>query len=279
MFHLKSMSEQDFPFAVRITDQMNWNMVEEDFRFMVGLEPEGCFVLFADQERVGIATTVSFGKIGWFGNLIVSESNRKKGAGSLLVKHSIEYLRSKGVETVGLLAYIDKVPFYRKLGFECDSDFIVLTGKGFSSTTGPGIVEAGKKNLQQIIDRDSSCFGASRRKVLEPILCGRHNLGYRYMKEDRTVGFVLAKVYDGMADLGPLVCPKGCNDIAISLLKAALNRLKGSEVSLCLPAKEKSIVGMLVAHGFAESFRVARMFFHPSTTSDCVYVAESLERG
>ncbi|MDH5702305.1 MAG: hypothetical protein OEZ12_06000, partial [Candidatus Bathyarchaeota archaeon] len=62
------MSFEDLKFAVQITDQMSWNFVEEDFKFMMELEPEGCFVLLYDSERVGIATAVCFGKIGWFGN-------------------------------------------------------------------------------------------------------------------------------------------------------------------------------------------------------------------
>ena len=54
---------------------------------------------------MGIATCISFGKVGWFGNLIVKEEIRHKGAGSLLVKHAIDYLQGKGVETIGLYAY------------------------------------------------------------------------------------------------------------------------------------------------------------------------------
>jgi hypothetical protein len=100
-----------------------------------------------------------------------------------------------------------------------------------------------------------------------------------YMEEKKMLGFALAKVWDGIANLGPLVCPQGRNDVAISLLEAVLGQLNGSEVSLCVPQKEKSVLDMLMRHGFAPSFHVARMFFHPASVSNCVYVAESLERG
>jgi predicted GNAT family acetyltransferase len=279
MFQVRKMSEQDFAFAVQITDEMNWNMVQDDFKFMMKLEPQGCFVLSSGPERVGIATTVSFGKIGWFGNLIVAESQRKKGAGSSLVEHSIKYLKSKGVETVGLYAYIDKVSFYKRLGFEVDSEFVVLKGEGFSSGKIAGIVKAKRKNIEEIVSCDSFCFGASRRKVLEPILHDRDNLGYIYIGKERMLGFALAKVWGSMADLGPLVCLQGRDDVAMSLLGAILNQLNGSEVSLCVPKKEKSLLDMLMRGGFAPSFHVARMFYHPSNINSCVYAAESLERG
>lgn len=77
------------------------------------LESEECLVLFEGLERVDIASTVSYGKIDWFGNLIVSENWRGKGAGSLLVRNSIKYLKNQNVETIGLYAYVERVPFYR----------------------------------------------------------------------------------------------------------------------------------------------------------------------
>jgi GNAT superfamily N-acetyltransferase len=279
MFHVKVMSEQDFQFAVQITDQMNWDMTEDDFKFITSLEPDGCFVLLSGRERAGIATTVSFGKKGWFGNLIVAESCRRKGAGSLLVEHSVQYLKSKGVNTVGLFAYMDKVDFYKRLGFEYDSVFTVLKGKSFSSAAKECIVKSGRRNMQQIIDCDRFYFGASRKKILKPLLDDPNEVSYVCVDKDKVLGYALAKMYDGTASLGPLACPRDRTDLAISLLEAVLNQLKGAEVSLCLTREAESVVNWLMEHGFVESFHVARMFLHPSAVSDCVYVAESLERG
>ena len=99
------MSPSDFQFATDLANTMNWNMTVEDFEFNSSLEPEGCFVAFEDSERVGIATCINFGTVGWFGNLIVEEEFRRKGAGRLLVKHAANYLQSKGAKTIGLYAY------------------------------------------------------------------------------------------------------------------------------------------------------------------------------
>ena len=126
MFQVKQMSPSDFQFATKLANSMNWNMAPEDFEFNSSLEPEGCFVAFEDSDRVGIATCISFGTVGWFGNLIVEEKCRRKGAGRLLVKHAINYLQSKGVKTIGLYAYPNLDSFYGNLGFERDMDFSVL---------------------------------------------------------------------------------------------------------------------------------------------------------
>jgi predicted GNAT family acetyltransferase len=273
------MSEEDFAFAVNITDTVDWNLVEDDFKFMMTLESKGCFVLLNNSERVGIVTNVSFGKIGWLGNLIISENYRKKGAGALLVKHSLDYFKNKAVETVGLYAYIDTIPFYRKIGFKYDSEFIVLQGKGFSSPVKADIREIRKEDIGDVIDFDGSCFGASRKKLLEPILLNSNNIRYMSCENGQIVGYAAAKVYDGIAELGPLVCLKGQNDAAAGLLKTALKSMDGYHVSMCIPRKESVIYNLLRASGFGESFPVARMFFGNPSATDCIYMAESLERG
>ena len=273
------MSLEDLEFAVRITDTMGWNLVKEDFKFMMHLEPDGCFVLLSDSERIGVATTTSFGKIGWVGNVIVSKNHRRQGAGSFLVKHCVKYLTSKNVETVGLYAYIDKIPFYKRLGFEYNTEFTVVKGKGFSSSIKADLKKVTKENMHKVVDYDYSCFGASRRKMLEPILLNPNNLCYMAIEDGQISGYLTAKVYEEMAEIGPSVCSQGRGNIAIDLLRAVLNKLEGFEVSMCIPKKEHAILNMLMEARFRENFRVARMFFGPPIVKDCIYMAESLERG
>jgi GNAT superfamily N-acetyltransferase len=273
------MSPEDFEFAVQITDPMNWNLTAGDFEFMVELEPDGSFVLFEDSKRIGLATAVNFGSVAWFGNLIVDESHRGKGAGTQLVRHSIAYLTSKHVETIGLYAYMDRIPFYERLGFKYDSEFTVLNGKGSYLPVKPAAREANSQDLQEIVEFDNSCFGACRRKLLEPIILDPGNLCDIYAEQERMVGYAVAKVYRHMAEIGPLVCQKGREDVALNLLGAALNRLEGYGVTMYVPNKESTILNSLKMLGFAESFHVARMFSGPPLTKDCICMAESLERG
>jgi len=279
MLCVKKMSAEDFEFSVRLTDTKDWNFVEEDFKFMVELESEGCFVLLDNSERIGIITSISFSKIGWFGSLIVDEKHRKKGAGALLVRQVINYLTSKNAETVGLYAYLDTTPFYEKLGFKYDSDFLVLEGKAFTSLVKASLREARKEDFQRIIGYDSTCFGASRKKLLKTILHNPNNLCYLATENERVLGYIMAKVYGGIAEIGPLVCERGCSDIAIDLLKTVLSRLNGFEVSFCIPKRESAILDFLTKSEISERFRVARMFFKPPKIKDCIYIAESLERG
>jgi GNAT superfamily N-acetyltransferase len=279
MFHVKTMSQKDFPFAVAITRQMKWGLSQGDFEFASELEPDGCFVLFDDSERIGLATTISYGKIAWFGNLIVNENKRNRGAGSTLVTHALEYLKSRNAETVGLYAYLERIPFYERLGFKSDSEFLVLKGKGFTSKSTLEAKQVASEDLREIEEFDQSCFGASRMKMLEPIILDPDNLCYVMREKNEISGYCVAKKYGDKAELGPLVCRQKGEKVALELLKKILDRLAGVEVALLTPAKESMINSALRKEGFLENLKVQRMFFGPSVGDRCLCVAESLERG
>ncbi len=279
MFIIRTMSPADFEFAVHITDQMNWNMLKEDFEFATELEPEACFVLREDSQRIGLATNVTYGKVGWFGNLIVDERHREKGGGSQLVKHSINYLESHGVKTIGLYAYEHLIGFYEKLGFVKDSRFLILKGKPRIERSSSKTKKGKKQDIQKVIRLDQSCFGASRERLLESILSDPDNLFYVREQDQRIIGYGITKVGKKFAELGPLVCPAKESDLVLELLSAALSKLWDREVFMFVREGENEILDSLKSSGFNEEFRVMRMFRGPPVVKDCIYMAESLERG
>lgn len=279
MLQIRTMSNVDLPFAVQITGQMGWNLVEDDFKFMIELEPEGCFVAVDNGERIGLATTISYGNIGWFGNLVVNEAYRNKGTGSKLVKHSIQYLLRKHVRTVGLYAYENRVHFYNTLDFKYDSDFIIMKGRGLLSPSNSNVRKAQENDMAKILEFDKSCFGSSRRKLLEPIIHDEDNLCYIITEDNDVLAYAIAKVYRGMAELGPLVCTAGRETLPIELLSTILNKLNGVEISLLIPTQETMMINMLENRGFNKEFRVVRMFHGPPMFKNCIQTAESLERG
>ena len=279
MFQVKQMRPEDFSFATDLANTMDWNMAPEDFQFMSQLEPESCFVLFDDLKKVGIATCINYGAVGWFGNLVVKQEYRGRGAGSLLVKHAIDYLQGKGVETIGLYAYPNLVRFYSSLGFKGDEDFSVLNAEKLASLTGATLLTVSKQHIRIIEAFDSRCFGGDRRKLLESIILQKGNLSYYISTGNEVGGYVAATVYETMAWVGPLMCQENNLEAAVMLLKAVLSKLSGLSVYLALPKKETALKTMLSAAGFKEDFSVTRMFFGPNVAKNCIYLAESLERG
>ena len=279
MFRTKLMNTKDFAFAIRLTNQMNWNLTKEDFQFMTKLEPQGCFTLYEKNEKIGIATTITYNHTAWFGNLIIKPNHRKKGAGSHLVKHALTYLKNKKVETTGLYAYTEKIPFYQRLGFKPHIKFTVMKGKSFPSPPHPNTQQTKKQQLKTIIRLDQTCFGAPRRKLLEPIILDSDNLCLSYIENNKIKAFALAKIYRGKAELGPLICPEGRSGIAVKLIKATLNKLDNAEVTMFIPEEQHAIQKTLKQSGFQETFQVVTMFHGSPTFKPCIYMPESLERG
>lgn len=279
MFQVKPMRPGDFAIATELANTMDWNMATEDFQFMTQLEPDGCFVLFEGSKQVGIATSISYGKVGWFGNLIVKEEYRNRGAGSLLVKHAVDYLLGKGVETIGLYAYSNLINFYSNQGFKVDGDFAVLHAQSVPLSTKETLPQIRKQNIQVVTKFDKECFGGDREKLLESIILAEGNFGYFVSEKESVVGYAAAKVYMGMAEVGPIVCRANRGDVALRLLNAVLGKLVDLDVYLCMPKKETILIDAFFKIGFKEAFYVTRMFLGPSVAKNCIYSAESLERG
>jgi hypothetical protein len=82
-----------------------------------------------------------------------------------------------------------------------------------------------------------------------------------------------------MAEVGPMVCRQGREDAAFDLLKTTLTNLKGFEVSIYVSEKATSVLDTLLNLGFMEQFRLVKMVYGMPFGEDCIYAAESLERG
>ena len=273
------MRVSDHTFATQLANTMNWNMAPEDFQFMASLEPKGCFVLFDGIKRVGIATCISYGKVGWFGNLIVQEDYRHRGAGSNLVTHAIDYLHDKGVQTIGLYAYPNLAGFYGELGFKFDEDFAVLHIEHFGDSTAKGVPTIGRQQFSSIIKFDNQCFGGDRKKLLKSIVHEKGNASYYFSDSTGLVGYVAATIYETVAWIGPLVCQATRNDVANLLLEASLTKAGGKSVYAVASKKEVALLESFFSLGFKEEFFVSGMFLGEKPARNCIYLAESLERG
>ncbi len=283
MFHVKKMTAKDFHFAVKLANTMDWNMTEADFKFNMELEPDGCYILRDESKAIGVATCISYGKVGWFGNLIVEEQHRGQGAGTFLLTQAVNYLRSVGVDTVGLYAYPHLVDFYSSVGFNPDADFTVFKANKIMSKSTPDSVAKNKalkkESLAKVVELDAACFGGSRERLLKRISANRSNKFYAIESNEEIVGFAAAKVYVGMAEIGPLVFDRRHIKVAKDLLGSMLSGLKGSKCYMCLPSTEERLAAVAAEFGFKEKFAVVRMFLGTPVKSDCIYATESLERG
>ncbi len=279
MFKVKLMSERDYFFATKLANTMDWNMAKADFEFVKFLEPEGCFVLFEGSKKAGIATCISYGELGWFGNLIVKEGYRNMGGGGVLVKHSMDYLCAKGVKTIGLYAYPNLANFYGCLGFKLDEDFSVLCAQPPDLIKSEHLPTIRELHFKSVSKMDRKCFGGDRKKLLKSIIFEPNNFNCYFSENNEVLGYVASTVNQSMAWIGPLICDASRPDVAILLVKAVLSKLHGKTVYTVVPKKNSFLFNSFINLGFRESFFVSRMYFGERPAGNCIYLPESLERG
>ena len=277
--HIREMSPSDFGFAIELTDTMNWDLTEKDFKFMTRLEPKGCFIALDGAKRVGIITTAHFGRIGWIGNVIVEKHYRSKGFGTLLVEHAIDYLRRKSVSTIGLYAYLDTVRFYEKFGFKADSNFTRLSRQSsIADWRVASVRRMTEGDLKDVIAFDEQCIGWNRGRLLKRIFADSKELCYVAFDDDELLGFIMADWY--RQEIGPCMLHVGNVKSAMNLFKAALSRLSGVEVRTGVSESHQDVVKALIKIGFQEEFRVVQMYFgEVPDEAECLVAMESLERG
>jgi predicted N-acetyltransferase YhbS len=280
MFQIRKMEPKDYPLAAQLANTMNWSMTAQDFVFNSKLEPNGSLSLFENAQLIGAATCISYGKIGWFGNLIVEETHRNKGAGTALLNHAVKYLKNKGTTTIGLYAYPHLNNFYSKAGFKSNSNFAVLKTKKIAILPQNQKIHQNpnKQHIQKIVEFDRKCFGASRRKLLETILNDKENLCFVYSEKGEIQGYCAAKIYEKTAEVGPLVSLKD-PDLTKLMLQSILSKLAGFEAYMYIQETKKYLIEFAIEAGFKKETQLARMFLGSAAAQDSIFLAESLERG
>lgn len=276
---IRKMVRSDFPFAIRLTDTMNWDLTEKDFTFMMALEPQGCFVALKNAKRVGITTTVHFDQQGWIGNVIVDARYRSKGIGVQLVKEAVRYLSDKSATTIALYAYQNTVSFYEKMGFKVDRHLIRFTGQGQRSQEKCRNIRAmTQRDLKEAISLDKSCMNWNRERLLRRKFAESSDLCQVAQEDGKLVGFVMAEWY--RQEIGPLICGSNRDEEAITLLKTVLDKLAHVEVGIGVSEKRRRIADALVQMNFKEEFKVTLMHVGEAPpNTGCLVAMESLERG
>jgi predicted GNAT family acetyltransferase len=272
------MRQSDFSFAVKLTDTMNWDLTEKDFTFMMELEPQGCFVALADAKRVGITTTVHYGKIGCIGNVIVDARFRSKGIGVKLVKEAVRYLSEKSAETIALYAYQNTVEFYEKIGFKTDYHLIRFMGQGQKDPeTRSNVRTMTQRDLKEAIKLDHACMNWNREQLLTRKFAESSDLCYVTREDGKLIGFVMADRY--RQEIGPLICHIDRDEEANNLLKTVLGKLVNVEVGIGVSEKRRRIAEVLVQMNFREEFKVTLMHLGEALpNTECAVAMESLER-
>ncbi|MGB6681721.1 MAG: GNAT family N-acetyltransferase [Candidatus Bathyarchaeia archaeon] len=256
---IRTIKPLDFNFIIGLAALENIRYSEKDLKRIVDFEPEGCFIALDAEQRLGIVTTITYGNVGWIGNLLVEKSTRRHGTGTKLVKEALEYMQKKDVNVPKLYCFPKRVPFYRRLGFKTEINIQVMVGKGkkipFSE-----VKQLSENTLHEMLLLDKKIFGADRSRLLSRLHQEFPKNCFAAYYKKKLVGYIMANGSEDEYELGPWVClPKYQNRYAEQLLRAGINSLYTKKIDLSTPLNNIMIENILVNYSFKKQGIAVRM--------------------
>ena len=245
----------------KLCDMVHWPLTIQDIRRLYELEPDGWFCTETDDQYVGQAMGITTGSLGCLGMVIIHEDYRRRGIGTSLTTHALNYLRNRGAQTIRLDATPEAYNIYRKLGFF--DEFPVYHYIGGVASDNPPLtkiletkpVRAG--DLEGIIEFDKRLLGVSRAKILKALFNDSRTFLLRQGNEIQ--GYVMCRGTTRLHWLGPFVA----NDVpsAEKLLQQVLTEFSDREIRLGVPGINSSAITLFHKYGFRAEFEITRMYY------------------
>ena len=279
---IRRLEERDIDAAIALTDLEAWGYTREDFRRLLALSPDGCFVAERDGRMVGVLTTTTYEGLAFLGAVIVAPELRGKGVGKEMMEAALAHLRATGVRTVRLNAYLNAIPFYERLGFRREYEVIRWHGPAAPGGQVRGVRPIRTADLADLAHMDAKYFGASRRMLLARLaeefpatfLVAEHG--------GRLRGFIVGNPTGDSCEIGPWVVEPGSSGIAEDLYRALINSARTSEVAFSGPSQNQVLLEFVRKTPFKEVFRALRMWWgvneFPGDPTG-IWAAGGLEKG
>ncbi len=255
---IRELTHDDIAFATEILDHKGRADRTFSYQDLIALEPGGCFVAEDGGERLGLVTSIAYGRLGWIANLVVRSDSRKRGCGRALLDRAVACLFDRGARTVGLDATLQAVPFYTRAAFSAAFELLHLKRPALPAPAacGDSLVPIETKDLHAVGTFDWAHFGGCRKKVLKDLL-RRSPVTLLAQDQDGLAGYLMARAGDHEWTIGPWVCVRS-DEV---LLDGALTAIGGEPVRLAVPKANDRALALLRAQGFRVYYREMRMYY------------------
>ena len=269
------MTKNDAAFAASLSTAEGWGFYDADFRRLVDLDPEGCFIARSDSERVGMVCTISYRSFAFIGCLIVLRRARGRDIGLRLMQTAIGYLDKKNIITIELDGVIAAVPMYRKLGF---NDKYLSYRMKIDEHTDSAAAPLPTVDIPEILRFDLAKTGIERGAVLYRLL-QEYPDGVCTVYDEGIRGYGLIRQREGgFCMLGPLVAED--DGYADELVRRLLGRAAHAPVVVGVPGSATRAVEVMLNNGFLCTQPSLRMYRGERIEYEsCVYGILGPEKG
>jgi len=258
MISVRPMTTADIPLGLKLARQAGWNQIESDWRRFLALQPDGCFV--GELQGAAVATTAAFifGPVAWIAMVLVDIDSRRKGVATTLLKHALDFLDEKGVETVRLDATAAGQPVYEKLGFVPE----------YPLTRYMGTVEPSPKplalmlpptigwQLNAIVAFDRRMTATPREKMLARLFEESPEITCALYRDGQVEGYVTGRRGANATLIGPCIATAYAGPI---LLSDTFGRCAGQPVFIDVPRDNTPAIEIVEKSGLTIQRHFTRM--------------------
>lgn len=253
------MTEDDLKFADSLRALAGWNQTMADWRRLLRLGGNGCFIAHLDGIPTGVVTTTIYGpELAWIGMALVHPDFRRRGIGSALLRRAIEFLRSSGVNTIKLDATPQGKANYARAGFRAEWNLTRWEGIAPAAAASlDGVRPCRMDDLGAIQEMDATAMGLRRGALIQETLRESCVALVHEDRESRVDGFALARDGARAFYFGPIVARSA--DVALKLASETLRRLQGERIFWDVPDDQEIVASWVRKQGFTAQRQLTRM--------------------
>jgi GNAT superfamily N-acetyltransferase len=263
-FYIRPFKHEDIDFAYKLNVMEQWDDTKNGIKRMFNGEPNGCFIAEIKSEPVGHVFSISYGRLGWIGLLIVKPEYRRRGIGTLLTERAMDYLLSCKVETIKLEAVAAIADLYRRLGFvdEYDSLRFVGASRKITLLSSYCVNCLKKEEITQLAEFDAEYFGANRAKVLNRLYQDNPRFCFVSRKGSKIAGYIMFRKTKSGYKIGPWMCnpenPQAARELLMECMEAIGHNVK---LYVGVPAANEVALEILQDFDFGQYSKSVRMYF------------------
>ncbi len=251
------MTEADIGFAVSMTDYERWAYLEDDFKRLIKLSPEGCFVAWENDKRIGMITSVTYADYAFLGCLIVRKEYRGRKIGEALIHRAIDHLHGRSVRCIELDGVFSAASLYRRLGFK--DKYLSLRFARYPSGRAEQKKEpAGSCSPEELTSFDFAQTGINRKELLNCYFPEFANSLY-VTGNNRLTGYAFVTPRKGgFLKIGPMVTKN--KKSAGQILSDILKDYGGGTIVIGVPAVNTAATTIMLRMGFIHGPPALRMY-------------------
>jgi GNAT superfamily N-acetyltransferase len=252
------MTSDDVLLGMELKRQAGWNQTEGDWRRLLDLEPDGCFVAELDGTPSATLTTCVFGPVAWIAMVLVHPQVRGRGLAKALLAHALAYLDRRGVRSIRLDATPMGQPLYTRLGFV--EQYALSRHEGVlppaRGETVPSVEHAQPVHYDELVQLDREVTATDRGKLLRRLFAEQPEAIRVVRRKGPVAGYLTDRPGAEATQIGPSV---GTVDAGSLLLLDALERHAGQRVFLDVPERNRPALTLAAGRGLTVQRQLVRM--------------------